>query len=128
MEKVAGIGGVFFRARDPKVLAKWYEDHLGVTVTPGNYEDPPWLQEAGVTVFEPFPWTTDYFGPSDRIWMVNFRVRNLDAMITQLRSAGAEVTVDAQVYPNGRFARTHDPEGNPIELWEPAGPYAGAHT
>lgn len=125
MEKVVGIGGLFFRARDPKVLGRWYEQHLGITLTPGNYEDPPWFQDGGATVFEPFPMTTDYFGKEDRVWMANFRVRDLDAMASQLRAAGSVVEIDPKKYPNGRFARTHDPEGNPIELWEPAGPYAG---
>ncbi len=69
--------------------------------------------------------TTDYFGKDDRVWMVNFRVRDLDAMASQLSAAGSAVEIDPKEYPNGRFARTHDPEGNPIELWEPAGPYAG---
>ncbi|HMG18716.1 MAG TPA: VOC family protein [Gemmatimonadales bacterium] len=119
MERVTGIGGVFFRARDPAALKRWYHDHLGVTVTPTNYEDPPWQQEAGPTVFEPFPTDTPYFGDPQRVWMVNFRVRNLDAIVAQLRSAGIDVKVDAESYPNGRFARIYDREGNPIELWQP---------
>jgi glyoxylase I family protein len=124
MEKVTGIGGVFFRARDPKALARWYETHLGVDVTPDNYDDPPWFQEAGATVFEPFPAATDYFGSPTQAWMVNFRVRDLDALTAQLRAAGIEVEVDPREFPNGRFAHTHDLEGNRIELWQPKGPYA----
>lgn len=120
MEKVAGIGGLFFRANDPAALKKWYAQHLGVTLTPTDYDQEPWQQQAGPTVFEPFPADTDYFGPSRaQAWMVNFRVRSLDAMVAQLRAAGIEVSVVPEDYPNGRFARTHDPEGNPIELWEP---------
>jgi len=119
MEKVLGIGGFFFRARDPKALAQWYRDHLGVTPVPANYDDPSWEQEAGTTVFAPFPETTDYFGNPNKVWMINFRVPNLDAMVAQFRAAGIAVEVDEQLYPNGRFARLHDPEGNPIELWEP---------
>ncbi|HKM79439.1 MAG TPA: VOC family protein [Candidatus Acidoferrum sp.] len=65
--------------------------------------------------------TTTYFGDAGKVWMINFRVGNLDAMAAQLRAAGVSVEIDAQVYPNGRFARLYDPEGNPIELWEPAG-------
>jgi len=65
--------------------------------------------------------TTEYFGDSKQMWMVNFRVRDLDAMVAQLRAAGIAIEVDAQQYPNGRFARLHDPEGNPVELWQPAG-------
>lgn len=121
MEKVTGIGGLFFRAKDPAALARWYEEHLGVTLTPSSYEGLPWRQEAGPTAFSPFPEGSDYFGDSKQVWMVNFRVRDLDMMIAQLRAAGMVVDVDPQQYPNGRFARLHDPEGNPIELWEPAG-------
>lgn len=75
----------------------------------------------GPTAFSPFPEATDYFGDFKRTWMVNFRVRDLDAMTAQLRAAGIAIDVDPQHYPNGRFARLHDPEGNPIELWQPAG-------
>jgi glyoxylase I family protein len=121
MEKVTGIGGVFFRARDPQALARWYRDYLGVTLTPATYEDLPWWQEAGPTAFTPFEAATEYFGRSHQSWMVNFRVRDLAAMIGQLESAGIRVTLDPETYPNGRFARLEDPEGNPIELWEPHG-------
>jgi predicted enzyme related to lactoylglutathione lyase len=124
VQKVLGIGGLFFRARDPATLARWYEKHLGVTLTPTSYDQQPWRQEAGPTVFAPFPDTTDYFGARDRAWMVNFRVRDLAAMVAQLQAGGIAVKVDPQSYPNGRFARLHDPEGNPIELWEPQAPAA----
>jgi glyoxylase I family protein len=122
MEKVTGIGGLFFRAHDPAALGRWYQQHLGVSLTPSSYEEPVWHQEAGPTVFSPFPETSDYFGDAHKLWMVNFRVRDLDKMAVQLRAAGIAVKIDPQSYPNGRFARLHDPEGNPIELWEPAGP------
>src|SRR5438034_6034365 len=122
MEKVTGIGGLFFRARNPAELGRWYQQHLGITLTPSNYGELPWRQEAGPTVFAPFPETTDYFGNANQAWMVNFRVRNLDTVAAQLRAAGIAVKIDEQAYPNGRFARLHDPEGNPIELWEPKGP------
>ena len=122
MEKVTGIGGLFFRARDPEALANWYRDHLGVTLVPISYKETPWQQEAGPTVFAPFPHDTDFFGRAEQAWMVNFRVRDLGAMVAQLRAAGIEVKVDPKKYPNGRFARLHDPEGNPVELWEPRGP------
>jgi len=121
MEKVTGIGGLFFRSREPETLARWYRDHLGISLIPTNYEEPGWEQQAGPTAFAPFPETTSYFGDSGKVWMVNFRVRNLEAMAAQLSSAGIPVEIDPQVYPNGRFARLHDPEGNPIELWEPQG-------
>ncbi|MCH2190397.1 MAG: VOC family protein, partial [Gammaproteobacteria bacterium] len=93
-------------------------EHLGVSLVPSNYEQQPWRQEAGPTVFAPFNQDTDYFGKEHKMWMVNFRVSDLDAMTAQLREAGISVVIDPQEYPNGRFARLYDPEGNPIELWE----------
>jgi glyoxylase I family protein len=120
MERVEGIGGIFFRASDPKALAQWYADHLGVGVTPTDYGQEPWQQTAGPTAFAPFPATTKYFGRAEQAFMLNFRVRNLDAMVAQLRRAGITVDVDPEKYPNGLFARLADPEGNPIQLWQPA--------
>lgn len=90
-------------------------------MTPDNYDDACWRQEGGFTVFEPFPEETTYFGAREQAFMVNFRVRDLEGLAAQLRGAGIEVAMDPQAYPNGRFARIHDPEGNPIELWEPQG-------
>ena len=119
MEKVLGIGGMFFRARDPDKLAAWYRDHLGVTPVPTDYGKEPWRQEAGATVFAPFPDSTGYFGDPGKSWMINFRVRDLAAIVAQLRASGIIVDVDKETYPNGLFARLSDPEGNPIQLWEP---------
>src|SRR6266571_2165360 len=122
MEKVIGIGGFFFRAKDPKALGLWYQQHLGISLIPSSEGDPVWEQEAGPTAFAPFPETSKYFGDAQKVWMLNFRVRDLDKMAAQLQAAGIAVKIDAQSYPNGRFARLHDPEGNPIELWQPKGP------
>lgn len=119
-QSVAGIGGFFFRARDPKALAQWYQDHLGITIIPRSANDSVWRQEAGPTAFTPFPENTSYFGDATKQWMINFRVGDLDKMRAQLEAAGITVKVDPKIYPNGRFARIHDPEGNPIELWQPA--------
>lgn len=119
MEKVTGIGGLFFRGEDTEALATWYEQHLGVSRVPTSYDAQPWTQEAGPTVFAPFDKDTEYFGKPSQAWMINFRVDDLDAMVAQLEAAGIHVQRDPEDYPNGRFARTHDPEGNPIELWEP---------
>jgi predicted enzyme related to lactoylglutathione lyase len=121
MEKVTGIGGMFFRSNNPDALAEWYEKHLGIRRTPQSYEEESWQQEAGVTVFAPFPKNSEYFGNPEKVWMINFRVRDLDTIVAQLRAGNIEVTIDPQAYPNGRFAWLYDPEGNPIELWEPAG-------
>lgn len=120
MEKVLGIGGLFFRSSDPERLAGWYAKHLGIDPVPQDYETAPWRQKEGATVFAPFPGDTDYFGELGRQWMVNFRVRDLDAMIAQLQAAGIEVVPDPETYPNGRFARLADLDGNPVELWEPS--------
>ncbi|MDE1149811.1 MAG: VOC family protein [Azospirillaceae bacterium] len=110
---VVGIGGVFFRARDPKALKAWYQKHLGI----GGYD---WVQQAGPTVFAPFSQDTDYF-PPDKQAMFNFRVTELDRLLQDLRDAGIEVATNPEwdSAETGRFARIHDPEGNPLELWEP---------
>lgn len=120
MEKVSGIGGVFFRADNPALLAEWYQQHLGINPVLPDYEQQPWQQQAGATVFAPFARDTEYFGRASQQWMINFRVSDLDAMVAQLRAAGIEVVEDNEEYPNGRFARLADLEGNPIELWQPA--------
>lgn len=113
---VVGIGGLFFRAQDPEALRDWYRMHLAVVAE--GYS--PWMQQAGPTMLMPFPRDTDYF-PTDKGWMINFRVAELDALVAQLRHAGIAVTTnpDWDTPETGRFARIHDPEGNPVELWEP---------
>jgi len=118
MERVTGIGGFFFRAADPKGLAEWYERNLGVARTPESEGGEPWRQDAGVTVFAPFKADTKYFGRPEQRWMINFRVRDLDAMMEQLKRAGIAVEIEAED-SIGRFARLQDPEGNPIQLWQP---------
>lgn len=109
---VTGIGGFFFRARDQKALAAWYEQHLGIAEM--------WQQQAGMTIFSPFRQDSDYFAP-DRQWMLNLRVDDLDAMTAKFTAAGVAVETRAEwdTPETGRFARVHDPEGNPIELWQP---------
>lgn len=119
MQHVTGIGGLFFRAKNPSATAQWYKEYLGIDLVPADYNQKPWRQEEGPTAFAPFPQDTEYFGDSSRQWMINFRVKDLDSMVEQLRAAKIEVSVNPEQYPNGRFARLHDPEGNPVELWEP---------
>jgi len=113
---VTGIGGVFFRARDPAALKRWYGEHLGVVAE--GYT--PWVQSQGPTMIAPFAADTDYW-PADRGWMINFRVSDLDGLLAALRTAGIAAQTDPSwdTPETGRFARIHDPEGNPIELWEP---------
>ena len=121
MVKVLGIGGVFFRAKDPSALAEWYQTHLGIDPAPTSSTMMPWTTETGVTIFSPFDKDTDYF-PNDRGFMLNFRIETLDAALEELSAAGVESADRLEMEGVGRFARIHDPEGNPIELWEPADP------
>ena len=117
---VTGIGGFFFRSDDPTGLAEWYLKHLGVGAPPGVFI---WNQQAGPTVFSPFKADSDYFA-ADKRWMINLRVEGLDDLLASLQAAGIEVRTDPtwDEPTIGRFARIHDPEGNAIELWEPASP------
>jgi predicted enzyme related to lactoylglutathione lyase len=116
MECVTGIGGVFFRSRDPKALVAWYAEHLGVPVNEGYAIFP----ESRNTVWSPFSEDTDYW-PSAKQGMVNFTVSDLDAMLAQLRNAGVEVDDKIEELEGiGRFGWAVDPEGNRFELWEPA--------
>jgi len=112
-----GIGGVYFRANDPKALAAWYQTHLAIGEPPFGM----WNQDAGPTVFAPFGENTDYFGRDSRQFMLNLRVANLDKMIAQLQAAGiaAETRAGWDSPEVGRFACIHDPQGNPLELWQP---------
>lgn len=120
MAHVTGIGGFFFEAQDPELLSQWYADHLGITAPPQSYDAPVWEQDAGPTVVAPFgpdQAGSPYLGVHG--WGLNLRVDDLDAVVDQLQRGGVEVSVDAETYPNGRFALLHDPEGNAIQLWEP---------
>jgi predicted enzyme related to lactoylglutathione lyase len=117
MARVTGIGGLFFRARDPAGLAAWYVQHLGIT----QPEEAVWRQDAGPTILSPFATDTGYF-PTSTQWMLNLRVDDLDGMIRQLQSAGIAVETRPDWDgdgSHGRFARIHDPEGTAIELWQP---------
>lgn len=117
MKNISGIGGFFFRSKDPVALKEWYINTLGVDI-----QEMVWQQAAGPTVFEPFAEDSDYFA-GDKQWMINFRVTNLQELITELEGKGVAVEQrdEWNAMPEvGTFARVHDPEGNPIELWEPA--------
>jgi predicted enzyme related to lactoylglutathione lyase len=117
VERVLGIGGYFMRAADPVVLGAWYRDCLGLDAD----ENGLWRQEAGPTVFATFESKTDYFGSRAQQAMLNFRVHDLDAMLAQLRAKGAEVAEETQEMEGvGRFGWVTDPEGNRVELWQPA--------
>ena len=116
-ERVTGIGGVFFRARDPEALVAWYAEHLGVPVQEDGYVVFQGSRDAHV--WAPFREDTDYW-PAEKQAMVNFTVRDLDAMLEQLRAAGVETDDRVEELPGiGRFGWAIDPEGNRLELWEP---------
>ena len=122
--KVTGIGGVFIRSADPGRLARWYREHLGMVVGAPDEPDPTgfmWDTQAGPCVFSAFSADSDYFA-ADRQVMLNLRVSGLDDIMAHMRDAGIEVITKAEWdHPQvGRFARVHDPDGNPVELWEPA--------
>lgn len=127
--RVTGIGGVFFKARDPRALAAWYKQHLGIALEPaGSGADAPafgsfeWLEKGephkeGMTTFAIFPEKSTYFAPSS--FMINFRVANLDRIRAELKEAGVQVDDKVNDESYGRFGWATDPEGNRIELWEP---------
>ena len=121
---VVGIGGYFFRGKDPAALKAWYKEHLGVgggmgsdPVT-GHSNEWVWYQQGGPTVFEPFKADSDYFA-ADKQTMINLRVSDLDGLLASLRGAGIAIEREESMEGVGRFARIHDPEANAIELWEP---------
>jgi len=121
MERVNGIGGFFFRANSQQRLIDWYRDNLGVETMNPSGAGGVWTQAAGPTVFSPFPADTDYFGRPEQTYMLNFRVNDLDALLAQLKAAGANVDERTESLEGiGRFGWVTDPEGNRIELWQPA--------
>jgi len=121
MAKAVGVGGVFFKARDPKALSQWYETHLGLG---GRVSDDALVFDgpdaAGMTVFGLFKADTKYFGDGPQQFMVNFRVDDLDAVLSKLEADGVRIDPKREDYPYGRFAWIWDPEGNRVELWEPS--------
>jgi predicted enzyme related to lactoylglutathione lyase len=120
MERVTGIGGVFFKAKDAARLAAWYRDQLGLTLEPSQDAVVVFQwHEPGTTTWSIFPDDSDYFGPLASRSMINYRVENLDRMLTQLRDAGVPVDERIEHSQFGRFGWATDPEGNRFELWEP---------
>ena len=122
---VKGMGGLFFRAKDPDALNAWYREHLGIgagcdSAGTGVVNEWVWTVEGGPMVFAPFKETTDYFA-ADKQFMINLRVTDLDSLLEQLNAAGIDIITKPEWNDpsTGQFARIHDPEGNAIELWEP---------
>lgn len=125
MARVTGIGGVFIRAQDPLALARWYAEHLDVPAERYGGATFRWADGAtpecpGSTTWAPFPEDTDYFGDKGQRVMVNFRVDDLDGVLARLRAAGVPVLDEVEDGEFGRFGWCEDPEGNRVELWEPA--------
>jgi predicted enzyme related to lactoylglutathione lyase len=123
MQRVRGIGGIFFTSRNPPALAAWYRDRLGVPLEPWNGAIFRWREHDqrgdAYTVWSLFPSDTDYFTPSTSAFMLNFRVDDLAAMLAQLRAAGEKTGPDGEASEFGRFSWVMDPEGNKVELWQP---------
>lgn len=122
MKKVTGIGGIFLKCKDPKVINEWYKTHLGFDTTPygTSFE---WLEKdsgkEGITQWNPFPQDSDYFQPSKKDFMINYRVENLEALSQELKDQGVTIVDDLAIYSYGKFIHIMDPEGNKIQLWEP---------
>ena len=127
MKRVTGIGGVFFKSKDPKALGEWYRTHLGLDVQAWGGVVFPWVSQSnpcgtGSTVWSPFKHDTAYFAPSQASFMINYRVDDLHAVLAALRNEGCEVDAKVEESEYGKFGWVMDPEGNRIELWQaPAG-------
>jgi predicted enzyme related to lactoylglutathione lyase len=125
MKKVTGIGGIFFKSKDPGKMNEWYQKHLGINA--GQYGASfEWYEDAegkkkGLTQWTPFPETTKYFEPSTQDFMINYRVENLEALVEELKKEGVTIVDNIETYDYGKFVHILDAEGNKIELWEPAG-------
>ena len=123
MKRVIGLGGIFFKARDPKALYEWHRQHLGIeSATDGSgamWRDADHPEVPGCNVWAIFPQETKYFSPSQSSFMINFRVENLGELLTALREEGVQVDPKVEEYDYGKFGWIMDPEGNRVELWEP---------
>jgi len=123
MKKVTGIGGIFFKCKDPKKMTEWYQNNLGLNTNPygATFE---WYEGAdstkkGQTQWTPFPETTKYFEPSTKDFMINYRVENLEALVEELKKNGVTIVGTIETYDYGKFVHILDAEGNKVQLWEP---------
>jgi len=123
MKKVTGIGGIFFKCKDPKKMTEWYKDHLGLNTNPygANFE---WYEAAdstrkAQTQWTPFSETTKYFEPSASAFMINYRVENLEALVAEIKANGVTIVDSIETYDYGKFVHILDAEGNKVQLWEP---------
>ena len=122
MAKALGIGGIFFKSKDPQALMAWYQSALGLPSDSADYASffPAAMPGGGCTVFSPFKTGTEYFAPSQREFMFNLVVDDLDGALSQVAAAGAELVGEVQSFDYGRFGWFMDPDGNKVELWEPS--------
>lgn len=124
MKRVTGLGGVFFKCKDPENIKQWYREHLGLPTDQYGavfkWRDADDNEREGATVWSPFPEDTSYYDPSNKPFMLNYRVENLEALMRVLKDEGVEVIGEIEEYDYGKFGWIMDPEGNKIELWEPA--------
>ena len=124
MKKVTGVGGIFFKCKDPKKMTEWYKEHLGLNTNAWGGASFEWREEAdstkkGQTQWQPFSENTKYFDPSTKDFMINYRVDNLEALVEELRKNGVTIVDTMQVVDFGKFIHILDAEGNKVELWEP---------
>ena len=124
MKRVTGIGGIFFKSKNPEKLQAWYQKHLGIAPKPDGCVAFEWREheqpeQVGHTIWSPFPQDTKYFDPTTAPFMINYRVADLDQLLKQLRSEGVHVEDRIEESEFGRFAWITDPEGTRMELWEP---------
>ena len=122
MKRVTGIGGLFFKTDNPEMIREWYGKHLGIKMQDQHGAVFTWgkegTDEKGSTVWSPFKKTTKYFQPSEKEFMFNYRVENLEALLAILKEEGVQIVGEMEVYEYGKFGWIMDPEGNKIELWE----------
>lgn len=125
MKRVTGIGGIFFKCKDPKAMTAWYAKHLGLETNDYgavfHWRSDDDSTKQGMTQWTPFPETTKYFDPSPSGHMINYTVDNLEALIEELKKEGVTILDEMETYDFGKFIHIQDPEGNKIELWEPMG-------
>lgn len=122
MKRVTGIGGIFFKCKDPENMKEWYQTHLGFSIDPYgakfDWEADAVPAQQGYTLWSPFPETTKYLEPSTKEFMINFRVDDLEALVPLLKEEGVTILDEIETYEYGKFIHILDPEGNKLELWE----------
>ncbi len=123
MKKVTGIGGIFFKCKNPDKMKKWYSTHLGLDTdeygVTFQWRDISDSNIKGTTQWSPFAATTNYFEPSEKDFMINYRVDNLEALVDELKKEGITIVDKIETYDYGKFVHIMDMEGNKIQLWEP---------